>query len=104
MPLHREDARLHDKRERDADAAAAAVGPLVNKELREMLARFYVHDEERESRDVTEQWLTTASANHDNVLLKDGNTYCVCKVTVSGNGAERHARVDLEAPQFARGS
>jgi hypothetical protein len=69
-----------------------------------MLARFFVRNEERETRDVSEQWLNDACANHENVLLKDGNTYCVSKVSYVASGGERHARVELEAPQFARGS
>src|SRR5689334_7685610 len=69
-----------------------------------MLARFFVGNEERETRDVSEQWLNDASANHDNILLKDGNTYCVSRVSYLTDGGERHARVDVEAPQFARGS
>lgn len=69
-----------------------------------MLARFLVRNEERETRDVSEQWLNDACANHENVLLKDGNTYCVSKVTYVGSGPDRHAHVELQAPQFARGS
>ncbi|HZN24893.1 MAG TPA: hypothetical protein VFB75_11745 [Burkholderiales bacterium] len=70
-----------------------------------MLARFIVHGEERETREVSEKWLSEASANHDNVLLNDGNTYWVSKVTylATAPGATQ-ARVELVAPQFARGS
>ena len=69
-----------------------------------MLAHFVVRGEERETRDVSEEWLDRACANHENVLLTDGNTYCVSNVTYAGSGPQRHARVELEAPQFARGS
>ena len=68
-----------------------------------MLACFVVQGEERETRDVSEEWLSQACANHENILLKDGNTYCVSNVTYAATGPERQARVELVAPQFARG-
>jgi hypothetical protein len=76
----------------------------VNPEPERMLARFLVDGEERETRDVSEAWLDDASTTHENVLLRDGNTYCVANVTYVGSGPGKHARVELHAPQFARGS
>ncbi len=69
-----------------------------------MLAHFIVDGEERETREVSEQWLAETSANRDNVLLKDGNTYRISNVTYAGTGTAKVARVELIAPQFARGS
>ena len=63
-------------------------------------AHFIVGDEEREVREVTEDWLHGAEANHENVLLSDGNNYLVLKVSVDG----AHARVELVPPEFARAS
>ena len=69
-----------------------------------MIAHFIVAGEEREVREVEESWLRSAQASRDNVLLRDGNTYRIESVSVSGEGATAHARVELSAPQFARGS
>ena len=69
-----------------------------------ILAHFLFQGEEREAREVEEQWLRDAFANHDNILLTDGNTYRITGVSYDGQGTERHARVQLAAPQFARGS
>jgi hypothetical protein len=67
-------------------------------------AHFIVGGEEREVREVAEDWLERSRANHENVLLTDGNTYIVQAVSISGVAPNMHARVDLVAPQFARGS
>jgi hypothetical protein len=63
-------------------------------------AHFIVDGEERETREVSEDWLRRAATEHENVLLQDGNTYLVKSVGVSGG----RARVELVPPQFARGS
>ena len=68
------------------------------------LARFIVQGEERDSREVSDEWLHRASTNQENILLKDGNTYRIVAIDYVGTGAERHARVELVAPRFARGS
>jgi hypothetical protein len=65
-----------------------------------IVAHFIVNGEERELRQVEEKWLHEASANHENVLLSDGNPYVVVDVYYTEDG---HARVDLAAPRFARG-
>jgi hypothetical protein len=65
-----------------------------------IVAHFIVNGFERESREVSETWLDEAWANHENVLLADGNVY---QITDVQHSAEGHARVDLAAPQFARG-
>jgi hypothetical protein len=69
-----------------------------------MLAHFIVDGQERERRDVSEQWLANACANRENILLTDGNTYRISNVSYGGSGSDKHARVELVAPQFARGS
>ena len=65
-----------------------------------IIAHFIVKGEERELRQVTEQWLHEACANHENVLLSDGNPYEIVDMHYTESG---HARVDLMAPRFARG-
>ena len=85
-------------------AAEARSFPCHVRYLQMVVARFIVGGEERESREVDEQWLIEASANHDNILLQDGNTYRVSKVSFVQTGPDRHARVELVAPQFARGA
>ena len=67
-------------------------------------ARFLLRGEEQETRDVDEQWLENARANRDNVLMNDGNPYRISRVTYIGTGADRHAEVELVAPEFTRGS
>ena len=62
-------------------------------------AHFVVAGEERETREVSEDWLRRASAEHENVLV-DGINYLVKSVSIDGS----HARVELVAPQFSRGS
>jgi hypothetical protein len=62
-------------------------------------AHFFIKGEERETREVTEEWLTRAQSTHENVLL-DGNNYLVQQISVEGS----HAKVELVAPQFSRGS
>ena len=62
-------------------------------------AHFIVDGEERETREVSEDWLRRAATEHENVLLHDGNNYLVKSVAVSGH----QARVELVPPQFARG-
>jgi hypothetical protein len=64
-------------------------------------AHFLVAGEEREVREVEADWLESAQKNQDNVLLTDGNTYRIQNVQTTGDG---HARVELVAPQFSRGS
>ena len=64
-------------------------------------AHFMVEGEEREVREVEPAWLETAHASQENVLLTDGNTYRVRSIETRDDG---HARVELEAPRFARGS
>ncbi len=61
---------------------------------------FLVKGDEREVREVEEDWLRRAGENHDNVLLSDGNNYLVESVSIEG----AHARVELVAPEFARGT
>jgi hypothetical protein len=62
-------------------------------------AHFIVAGEERDVREVEPEWLESARANQENVLLRDGNTYLIESVKTSGDG---HARVELVAPQFSR--
>ena len=65
-------------------------------------AAFVVDGKEREVREVAEEWLEQAQATHENVLLADGNPYCVVRVEYEeGRGT---ARVELAAPQFTRAS
>ena len=66
-----------------------------------IIAHFIVNGSERESREVSESWLAQVSANQENVLLADGNIY---QVTGVQHTQEGHARIELVAPQFARGS
>ena len=63
-------------------------------------AVFFVNGEERETREVAEDWLQRAHATHENVLLADGNPYCV--VRVQYDAARSAARVELAPPEFAR--
>ena len=63
-------------------------------------AHFVVSGEEREIREVAEDWLERVRANSENVLLRDGNNYLVRAVSVDGG----HARVELVPPEFSRGS
>ena len=67
-------------------------------------ARFVVQDKEQETRQVEERWLEEALANHDNVLLTDGNTYRIKQVRYVVSDTGRYARVELIAPQFSRAS
>ena len=64
-------------------------------------AHFIVAGDEREVREVTEEWIARAAGTHENVLLHDGNTYIVDSVSL---GTDGHAQVELVPPQFARGS
>ena len=64
-------------------------------------AHFNVDGEEREVREVTEEWIARAAGIHENVLLHDGNTYIVKSVNL---GTDGHAQVELVPPQVARGS
>jgi hypothetical protein len=64
-------------------------------------AHFTVDGEEREVREVTEEWIARAAGTHENVLLHDGNTYIVKSVSI---GTDGHANVEVVPPQFARGS
>jgi hypothetical protein len=68
-----------------------------------VIAHFVVNGDERESREVPEQWLREAHANHENVLLGDGNPYEIVNVEYHGEAGRTHARVELAAPRFARG-
>ncbi len=69
-----------------------------------VMARFFVEGEERETREVREDWLHQARANHENVLLQDGNVYQIIDMHYDDTaGPQRSARVDLVAPRFARG-
>ena len=68
-----------------------------------IVARFIVQGEERETREVDEQWLRDAWANRDNVLLSDGNPYRIVNVEYL-DLPHKHARVEVAAPEFARGS
>ena len=65
-------------------------------------AVFLVNGEVRETREVEEDWLERAEATHENVLLSDGNPYCV--VSVELDAFQGVARVKLAAPEFQRGS
>lgn len=66
-----------------------------------IVAHFIVAGEEREVREVAEEWLNDAQANQDNILLDDGNPYRVKSVQMSAE-APNHARVELVAPEFTR--
>ena len=66
-----------------------------------IVAHFIVAGEEREIREVSEEWLRDAQANQDNVLLEDGNPYRIQSVQMRGEPANE-ARVELVAPQFTR--
>ena len=68
-----------------------------------VIAHFLVNGEERETREVPEQWLRDARANHENVLLSDGNPYEVLNVEYREHEGRMHARVEVVAPRFARG-
>ena len=65
-----------------------------------IVVHFIVNGEEREKREVPEEWLRRAWENRENVLLTDGNTYTVTDVHYT---AEGHAMVHAVAPRFARG-
>jgi hypothetical protein len=65
-------------------------------------AVFLVNGQQRETREVTEEWLERAEASHENVLLSDGNPYCV--VRVEFDSVYGVARVELAPPEFARAS
>ena len=67
-----------------------------------IVAHFIVAGEEREVREVSEEWLRDAQANQDNVLLEDGNPYRICNVQMNGEAPKLHACVELVAPQFTR--
>ena len=69
-----------------------------------VIAHFIVHGEEREQREVAEEWLRRAAETHENVLLSDGNPYRVERVELSRDGSQTHARVEVSAPQFTRAS
>ena len=61
-------------------------------------AVFFVNGEERERREVGDDWLDRAQLSHENVLLADGNPYCVVRVERQGP----MARVELAPPEFQR--
>ena len=63
-------------------------------------AAFIVAGQERETRQVSEEWLERARESHENVLLADGNPYCVVKVEY--DPGRQHARVELAPPEFTR--
>ena len=69
-----------------------------------VVARFTIGGEDRETREVDDAWLQDAWDRHDNVLLRDGNTYRISDVRFSDDGGSRCAHVELAAPTFARGS
>lgn len=62
-------------------------------------AHLIVGGEERDVREVEEGWLDRAQSTHENVII-DGINYLVKSVTRDG----AHARIELVAPQFSRGS
>ena len=67
-----------------------------------MKAVFLVQGEARETREVEDDWLERAEATHENVLLADGNPYCV--VSVEYDTFQGVARVELAPPEFQRAS
>jgi hypothetical protein len=68
-----------------------------------VLARVVVNGEERETREVSEKSLAEAATNRENVLLENGNPYRIVHVEFDRAASQLSARVDLEAPRFARG-
>jgi hypothetical protein len=69
-----------------------------------VIAHFMSNGEEREEREVTQEWLRRAFETGENVLLADGNPYRIVSVELTREGARTHARVEVDAPQFTRAS
>ena len=84
------------------DEALSSCGTAWEKQVN-IVARFMMGDDARETREVDDEWLRKAWSQHENILLTDGNTYRIQNVRYVEEGGSTCAYVELAAPPFARG-